>query len=86
MPNASVYFPQSLLGALDRLAQERGTSRNRLIVESCQRVVEERKRWPADLFLNDHLSEADLRLLREGEDEFLDAIEGARRSRARPPF
>ncbi len=86
MPNTSVYFPQSVLAGLDRAAEERGISRNRLIVESCRRVVEERTCWPADLFSNDHLSEQDLQLLRDGEDAFLDDIAGARRSRARSPF
>lgn len=86
MPNTSVYFPQSVLSGLDRVAEERGMSRNRLIVESCRRAVEERTRWPSDLFSNDHLSQPDLRLLREGQDAFLDAISGARGSRARSPF
>lgn len=84
MPNTSVSFPESVLSGLDRVAQERGMSRNRLIVESCRRVVEERTRWPADLFSNNHLSQPDLQLLRDGQDAFLDAISGARRGRARP--
>ncbi|MDE0108733.1 MAG: ribbon-helix-helix domain-containing protein [Bryobacterales bacterium] len=86
MPNTSVYFPQSVLSGLNRVAEERGMSRNRLIVEACRRVVEERTCWPADLFSNDHLSQPDLELLREGQDPFLDAISSARRSRARSPF
>ncbi len=86
MPNTSVHFPPSVLAGLDRLAEERTISRNRLIVESCRRVVEERTRWPADLFSNDHLSEADLQLLREGEENFLDAIGDARLSQVRSPF
>ena len=86
MPNTSVYIPQSLLSGLDRIAEERGMSRNRLIVESCRRFVEEQTRWPADLFSNDHLSQSDLQLLRDGQDAFWDAISGARRSRARSPF
>ena len=86
MPNTSVHLPQTLLASLDRIAVERGTSRNRLIVESCQRVVEERSRWPPELFSNDHLSDAELRELREGEEDFLDTIENARQSRTRPPF
>lgn len=85
MPNTSVYFPQSVLAGLDRIAKERGVSRNRLIVEWCRRVVEERTCWPADLFSNDRLSERELQLLREGEDAFLDGIAGARRSGARSP-
>lgn len=86
MPNTSVYFPQSVLLGLDRVAKQRGVSRNRLIVESCRRVVEERTCWPAELFSNDHLSQPDLQLLRDDQDAFLDAISGARGSRARSPF
>lgn len=79
MPKTSVHFPQSVLAGPTRLAKERGMSRNRLIVE-------EREFSPADLLSNDHLSEADLHLLRTGEDGFLDGIEGARSGRVRPPF
>ncbi len=61
-------------------------SRNRLIVESCQRIVDERACWPAGLFSNDHLSGADVKELRQSESEFREAVEGARRSRARAPF
>ena len=86
MPNTSVHLPQALLTSLDRVAAERGTSRNRLIVESCQRAVEELSRWPPELFSNDHLSDADLRELQEGEPDFRQAVENARRSRTRPPF
>ena len=85
VPNRSVHFPQSVLAGLARIAEERGMSRNRPIGESCRRVVEERKSWPADLFSNDHLSETDWQLLRKGEDGFLDAIASARRSRVRLP-
>ncbi|MYC66464.1 MAG: hypothetical protein F4X12_09050 [Acidobacteriia bacterium] len=74
MPSTSVYFPESVLSGLDRVAEERGISRNRLIVKSCRWVVEERTRWPADLFSNDHLSQPDSQLLRDGHDSFLDAI------------
>ena len=77
MPNTSVHLPPSLLASLDRIASERGTSRNRLIVESCQRVVEERTSWPPGLFSNDHLSEAELQLLRRSEKEFQAVVETA---------
>ncbi len=86
MPNTSVHLPQSLLDGLDRIAAERGMSRNRLIVESCRRAVEERACWPAGLFSNDHLSDAELEELRQGEREFLEAVAAARRSRAGGPF
>lgn len=85
MPNTSVHFPAAVLAGLDRLAADRGISRNRLIVESCRRTVEE-ARPPDDFFTDDHLSAADLRLLRSGLREFDEAIVSARRSGFRPPF
>jgi predicted transcriptional regulator len=86
MPNTSVHLPQALLASLDRIAAERGTSRNRLIVESCRRAVEELSRWPPDLFSNHHLSDAELQDLQQGEQAFRKDVENARRTRARPPF
>ena len=86
MARIGVHLPQALLASLDRIAAERGKSRNRLIVESCQRVVEERSSWPPELFSNDHLSEAELQQLRQGEEDFLETIENARHSRTSPPF
>ena len=86
MPNTSVHLPQSLLASLNRIAAERGVSRNRLIVESCRRAVEERTCWPPELFSNEHLSEIELQSLRQGEQDFLAVVDGARRSRPRPPF
>ena len=86
MANTSVHLPESMLEELDRLAAERGMSRNRLIVESCRRVVEERSCWPEGLFSNDHLTEQDLKELRRGERAFQEAIEVGRKSRASTPF
>ena len=86
MANTSICLPESLLEELDRLAAERGMSRNRLIVESCQSVVEERRCWPRDLFSNDQLTEQDLKELRQGERAFQEAIGVGRKSRASTPF
>ena len=86
MSNTSVHFPGPLLANLDRIATERGVSRNRLIVESCRRTVEERARWPQDFFSNDHLTAKDLQLLQDGCEDFEQAIRSARRSRTAPPF
>ena len=86
MPNTSVHLPQSLLASLNRIAAERGVSRNRLIVESCRRAVEERTCWPPELFSNEHLSEIELQSLRQGEQDFLAVVDGARKSRPRPLF
>ena len=86
MPNTTPYFPRSVLAGLAGIAEERGIRPNRLIMESCRLVVEERTSWPADLFSNDHLSETDLQLLRKGEDGFPEATGSVRRSRERLPF
>ena len=86
MPNTSVHFPDPLLANLDRIASERGVSRNRLIVESCRRTVEERTRWPEGFFSNEHLSAEDLKVLQEDCQDFEQAIRTARRSRTDPPF
>lgn len=86
MPNTSVHFPGSLLASLDRIAAERGISRNRVIVESCRRTAEERARWPEGFFSNDHLAGDEIEALREAGEEFERAIGAARRSRTKPPL
>ena len=92
MPVISVRFPAAVLAGLDRVAADKGIRRNRLIVESCRRTVEscrravEEMRPPDDFFTHDHLTAADLRLLREGLREFDEAIESSRQSRAEPTF
>ena len=86
MANTSVHLPDSLLEELDRLAAERGVSRNRVIVESCRRLLEESKVWPEGLFTNDHLSKDELAELRRSEEDFLEGILESRRSRVEAPF
>ncbi len=86
MPNTSVHFPEPVLESLDRMAREQGKSRNRLIVESCRRTIEEQTRWPDGFFSNDHLSAEDLRVLQQDCEDFEQAIRTARRSRTVPPF
>ncbi|MDE2660986.1 MAG: hypothetical protein OXI45_12355 [Acidobacteriota bacterium] len=86
MPNSRVHFPEPLLESLDRIAKEQGKSRNRLIVDSCRRTVEERASWPDGFFSNDHLSAEELRVLQEDCEDFEQAIRAARRSRTDPRF
>ncbi len=86
MANTSVHLPGTLLEELDRVAAERGVSRNRLIVDSCRRLLAETRKWPAELFSNDHLSADDLAELHQSESDFLDEVLGHRRSRAEAPF
>jgi hypothetical protein len=86
MPNTSVHFPDGLLEEMDRLAAERGMSRNRLIVESCQKMVRTRCEWPPELLSNTHLSAADLAELQSGAEELEAAIAASRRNRPSTPF
>jgi hypothetical protein len=86
MANTSVHFPDGLLQELDRLAAERGVSRNRLIVESCQLLVRSRRCWPDGFFANEHLRNDDLEELQDGWQEFYRSIEASRKSRSRPPL
>jgi hypothetical protein len=86
MASTSVHFPEALVEELDRIATERGVSRNRLIVEACRRVIRERDVWPAGFFTNEHLTPEDLNELEDGADEFTDNILSARQSRTEPPL
>jgi metal-responsive CopG/Arc/MetJ family transcriptional regulator len=86
MPSTSVYFPEDLLGEMDRLAEERGISRNGLIVESCRDALRTRREWPAQLRSNDHLSVRDLAELRAGAKDLEAAIMASRQSRRTAPF
>ena len=86
MPNIRVHFPEPVLESLDRIARKQGKSRNRVIVESCRRTIEEQARWPDGFFSNDHLSAEELRILQEECEDFEHAVRATRRSRAEPPL
>ena len=71
-----------LLEELDAIAKKRGTSRNRLIVEACEQLLEgDLGEWPAGFFSNDHLDREELGELWEDATEMTEAILAARRSR-----
>jgi hypothetical protein len=84
--NTSVHFPEGLLDELDRLAQERGVSRNRVIVDSCRAALRTRRQWPDGFFSNAHLTADELRDLQESAGEFARTLAAGRRSRRAPPF
>lgn len=86
MANTSVHFPEGMLAALDQLAEERGVSRNRVIVESCRQALRTRRQWPDGFFSNSHRTARELRELQEGAEEFARTLVGSRRSRRNPPF
>ena len=87
MANTSVYFPSELLEQLDRAAKESGTSRNRLIVDSCRAFLKRQRRaWPDGFFSDDHIPAGELRELHDSADEFWENISASRRSREESPF
>ena len=87
MATTSIHIPDELLDKLDRLAADRGISRNRLIVDSCRETVERhRDRWPPGYVEGAHLDAEDRRVLADGAREFAEAIERARASRQEAPF
>ena len=86
MPNTSVHFPEGLLAELDRLAEERGVTRNRVIVDSCRQTLSTTRQWPDGFFSNSHRTPAELRELREGAEQFARTLAAARKSRRKAPF
>lgn len=87
MPTTTVHLPSELLRALSGVAARRKTSRNRLVVEACRRLVEEDLgEWPVGLLELAHLSPRERRELAAAGTEMERAIRGARRNRRRPPL
>ncbi len=87
MPSTSVHLPQDLVATLDALAARRRVSRNRLILEACERLVQQDAgEWPEGFFANDDLSAADLRELRAAGRTLEAVARRMRRNRRRSPF
>lgn len=86
MRSTSVHLPASVVEGLDRLAAQRGLSRNRLILKACQTLLDaERGDWPEDMFESE-LDPEDLAALRDAGAELEGAIMAARNDRAVPPL
>ena len=86
VPNTSVHFPEGLLAELDRLAKERGITRNRVIVDSCRQTLRTARQWPDGFFSNAHRTPAELRELQAGAPAFDRTLAAARKSRRKAPF
>ena len=87
MPTTTIHMPPQLLRALDAVAARRKGNRNRLVVEACQRLVEQDLgEWPAGFFEMTHLSQKDRRELEAAGREMERAILKAQRSRRKSPF
>ena len=87
MPSTSVHLPRNLVASLDALAARRRVSRNRLILEACERLVQQDAgEWPQGFFTNDDLSAADLRELRAAGRALEATTRRLRRNRRGSPF
>ena len=87
MPSTSVHLPHDLVATLDALAARRRVSRNRLILEACECLVQQDAgEWPEGFFANDDLSAADLRKLRAAGRALEAASHRLRCNRRGSPF
>lgn len=87
MASTSVHFSPQLLERLDEIASKREISRNRLIVEACEKLLDQDLGdWPSDFFANDYLSPEELEELQDDAPEMEAAILAARRNRAKSPL
>ena len=87
MPSTSVHLPAAVLKALDRVAKQRGVSRNRLITEACRSLVGGGHRaWPERYLEAEDLPARDVALLRSTFGEWTESVTAARRSKKAPPF
>jgi len=87
MPSTSVHLPHDLVATLDAVATRRRVSRNRLILDACERLVQQDVgEWPEGFFANDDLSAADLRELCAAGRGLEAATRRLRRNRRGSPF
>jgi len=84
VPSTTVHIPDELLARVDRLAQRRGISRNRLVIAALtDELARDAGEWPDDFFQPPRTPDA-LRLLDEATSELEAAIMSSRRNRGAP--
>jgi metal-responsive CopG/Arc/MetJ family transcriptional regulator len=87
VPTTTVHLPSKLLRALDALAGRANASRNRLVIEACERLVRSnRGEWPPGFLEGTHLSAKDRKDLAAAGKTLERSIARARRSRRGDPF
>ena len=87
MPTTTVHLPSKLLRALDILAARTKASRNRLVIEACERLVHSNRGvWPPGFLEGEHLSTKDRKELRAAGKVLERSIRRGRRSRRVDPF
>jgi hypothetical protein len=87
VPTTTVHLPTKLLRALDALAARTNASRNRLVIEACERLVHSnRGEWPPGFLEAAHLSTKERQRLGVAGKALERSIKTARRSRRGGPF
>jgi predicted transcriptional regulator len=87
MPTTTVHLPPRLLRELDALAARSNASRNRLVIEACERLVHSnRGAWPSGFLEGAHLSKQDRKDLATAGRALERRLSRARRSRRGDPF
>ena len=81
MPSTTIHVNDELLLKIDKIAKEKGISRNRFIIQACQMALDNNDgKWPENFFKKE-LDENDLKLLRDSVSEMEETIIGFRRNR-----
>ena len=81
MPSTTVHIPDQLLSKIDQTVREQNISRNRFIVQACEKALEKGAgKWPR-AFFQKKVPDEDLRLLEEGSREIERAIIQTRKNR-----
>lgn len=82
MPSTTVHLPDKLLAKIDQIVKEKKISRNRFIIQACEKALNNSAgQWPKNFFKSE-LTEEDFHLLQEGIEEMEDAILSKRRNRS----
>jgi metal-responsive CopG/Arc/MetJ family transcriptional regulator len=81
MPSTTIHINDDVLASIDRVAGERGVSRNRFIVEACKTALQSLSTdWPEGFF-DSHHSKRGMSLLQEAASEMEESIRKLRRNR-----
>lgn len=84
MPSTTVHIPDDVLARVDSIARRRGLSRNRLVIESLERTIDEDAgEWP-QAFFEAPGDPGDRELLEDATIELERAVSAARRNRGAP--
>jgi predicted transcriptional regulator len=80
VPTTTIHFPEETLRRIDAVARQRRISRNRFVIQACEKAVaSDAGEWP-DGFFEQQISAADQALLTQAVKEMETAIARRRTS------